>query len=163
MRRLTVENEVAGQEAEDKVFRRQVFHSYGMKLRSRGIPDIDRDFYLPVREGLARDVIDELGADDDAHLAAVLLFLGGNDVIVTGNRLLGSGAATLSALFSPTSASLIFTQHLPTPQHPSLPTPQQPSSANLIAQPSIVSPSTHIRGMKQDTGWDNFSIDGLEK
>jgi len=43
---------VVGQETENKFFRQQVFYFYDIKLRDCGISEIDRDFYLQVREEL---------------------------------------------------------------------------------------------------------------
>jgi len=124
---------VAEQETENKLFRRQVLHSYDVKLRDRGIPEIDRDFYLQVREELAWNIIDEFEANDDIHLAAVLLFLDRNNIIVTRNRLLKS--STLRAFFSQTSASLIFTPNI------------------LLLTFNTINPSS----MQENTGGDNYN------
>jgi len=79
---------VVEQKTENKFFKRQVLYSYNIKLKDCKISEINRNFYLQVREELVWNIIDEFETNNNIYLAAVFLFLDQNNIIVTKNHLL---------------------------------------------------------------------------
>lgn len=97
---------MAGSMADDRLIRRLLTHTYDSKLRSRGIPGIDRDYYLTIRLGMALNTIAQLGGGKDHRVASLLIFLAHNDVVVTEVVLKDNAT---HAFFSAGGAAQIFT------------------------------------------------------
>lgn len=109
---------MAGARFHDAMFRRVVVHGYDVKLRGKGIPQIDKDFYIMVRVAMAVNVLQGLCNNSDSRLAAMLLFLGHNDVVVAA-EILRSGS--IRDLFSAAGAEVLTAAetkaHLPRSTH----------------------------------------------
>jgi len=97
---------LAGPSLDIPLLRRLITHTYYLKLRDRGIPDTDKDFYLLVREGIAINVLQQFGQHDDSKFAAFLVLLAQYNVVVTGIHLLKSNVTR--ALFSTSAENAIF-------------------------------------------------------